>query len=240
MVGTLEQTETSQRLVIIGTTHVDKSSVERVRKTISGTRPSVVAVELDEERLSALRDPHRDKLDSPVRSGLLPWLLALLERSVGSLTDVFPGSEMLEAVDEAQRVGARVVLIDKPVGTILGDLTSMPLVEKLRIAVDILLALFAIGTRWRTTKLEDASLDWLMAEFDVKYPTLSRILVKERDRYMADKLQEILQSNAGQIVAVVGLGHVNGIRQQLARNEQAPSGEHVEIRYEWTLGTFPR
>ncbi len=82
----------------------------------------MVAVELDEERLFALRDPDRGKLDSPIRSGLLPWLMALLERSVGSLTDVFPGSEMLEAVDEAERVGAKTIMIDRPIQSILKEI----------------------------------------------------------------------------------------------------------------------
>jgi pheromone shutdown protein TraB len=236
----LEQKRTSQRLAVVGTTHVDKSSVERVRRTISETQPSIVALELDEERLWALRDPDRGRLDSPVHSGLLPWLLALLERSVGHLTDVFPGSEMLEAAEEAQRVGARVVMIDKPIATILRELGSMPFLEKVKIGVDVVVALFTIGTRRRSTQLADASLDKLMAEFDAKYPTLSRILVNERDRYMADRLQEILRSTTGQVIAVVGLGHVKGIMQHLASDEQGPSGEPLRITYEWTLGTFPR
>jgi pheromone shutdown protein TraB len=233
----LEQKPVSQRLTVIGTTHVDKSSVERVRRTISETRPAIVAVELDEERLWALKEPDRDRLDSPVHSGLLPWLLALLERSVGSLTDVFPGSEMLEAAEEAQRVGAQVMMIDKPIGTILGDLQGVPFLEKVKIGADILVALFTIGAGRRSTHLADASLDKLMAEFDTKYPTLSRILVKERDRHMAHRLQEILHSTTGPIVAVVGLGHVRGIMQNLARNEPATSGELIQIRYEWTMRT---
>mgnify|MGYP001067196284 CR=1 FL=1 len=229
---------TSRKLAIVGTTHVDKSSVERVRRTISETQPSVVAVELDEERLCALRDPDRDKLDSPVRSGLLPWLLALLERSVGSLTEVFPGSEMLEAVEEAQRVGARVAMIDRPIGAILEDLRNIPRVEKVKIGVDILTALIGIGAKRRIT-LKGADLQKLMAEFDAKYPTLSQILVKERDRYMADRLRKILDSTAGRVVAVVGLGHVSGIVQHLAGQDQTSSRSHSELRYGWTLRIFP-
>lgn len=236
----LERERSHQGLAIVGTSHVDKSSVIRVRRTISEIRPSVVAIELDEERLWTLKDPDRDRLDSPAHSGLLPWLLALLERSVGSLTNVFPGSEMLEAAEEAQRVGARVIMIDKPIGTILRDLGSTPLFEKVKIGVDILVALLTIGTGRRSSQWTDASLDKLMSEFDAKYPTLSRILVKERDRYMAERLQEILRSTTGQVIAVVGLGHVKGITEHLAKSEQAWRGESHKVRYEWTLETLPR
>jgi pheromone shutdown protein TraB len=228
-----------QRLKILGTTHVDKSSVERVRRTISETRPSVVAVELDEERLFALRDPDRGKLDSPMRSGLLPWMMVLLERSIGSLTEVFPGSEMLEAVDEAERVGAKTILIDKRIDSILEEIRDVPLLEKLKISLDVLAALFAISTKRETAQSMKAGLDELMAEFGAKYPTLFRILVTERDRYMADRLQEILDSTTGQVIAVVGLGHLTGIMQHLTMNRQVPSTGDLGVRYEWTLRSFP-
>jgi pheromone shutdown protein TraB len=234
----LEQDQNLQRITILGTTHVDKSSVERVRVTISDVRPSVVAVELDEERLIALRDPDRDKLDSPIRSGLLPWLLALLERSVGSLTEVFPGSEMLEAVDEAERVGAKTIMIDRPIQSILKEIGEVPLLEKLRIGLDVVAALFAISTGRTTTHVTKSDFDELIADFEAKYPTLFRILVKERDQYMADRLQEIMESTTGPVIAVVGLGHVKGIKQHLALGRQAPSKADFGLRYEWTLRSF--
>jgi len=217
---------------------VDKTSIERVRRTVSEVRPSIVAVELDEERLWALRDPDRGKMDSPIHSGLLPWLMALLERSVGSLTDVFPGSEMLEAVDEAERVGAKTVMIDKPIASILVEIRSIPWLERLRIGFDVLAALFAMSTKRETTQLMKTKFDDLMAEFSVKYPTLFRILVKERDLFMASKLQEILDHTTGPVVAVVGLGHVDGILRHLAANRESPNADSG-VRYEWALGAFP-
>ena len=199
----------------------------------------MVAVELDEERLWALRDPDRDKMDSPIHTGLLPWLMALLERSVGSLTDVFPGSEMLEAVDEAERVGAKTIMIDKPIDSILAGIRNIPWLERLRIGFDVLAALFAMSTKRGTTQLAKGKFDDLMAEFRVKYPTLFRILVEERDLFMASRLQEILDHTTGSVVAVVGLGHVNGILGRLAANREAPNANSVGVRYEWTLGPFP-
>ena len=199
----------------------------------------MVAVELDEERLKALRDPDRGKLDSPIRTGLLPWLLALLERSVGSLTDVFPGSEMLEAVDEADRVGAKTIMIDKPIDSILEEIRNVPLLEKSKIGFDVLVALFAITTKRNTTELTKTGLDSLLAEFGAKYPILFRILVKDRDQYMADRLQEILDSTTGPVIAIVGFGHVKGITQHLAMNRQARITSSPGLRYEWTLVALP-
>jgi pheromone shutdown protein TraB len=196
----------------------------------------VAAVELCEERLDALRDPRREKLGLPSASGFLPWLLAVLEKALGSLSEVFPGSEMLEAVQEAERVGANVVLIDRPIRLVLQDMKRIPSVEKARIGLDVLRALFTISTKRNATRL-NGSLDGLMAEFDAEYPTLSRILVKERDEYMAIKIGEILNSTQGKIVAVVGLGHVRGITQYLAQQRQSLASNHCGTKYSWTLET---
>ena len=155
------------------------------------------------------------------------------------MTDVFPGSEMLEAVDEAERTEAKTVMIDKPIGSILEEIRNVPLMEKLKIGFDALAALFAIATKRKTAQLTTTGLDSLMAEFGARYPTLFRILVKERDRYMACRLQEILDSTIGPVIAVVGLGHVDGIMRHLAMNRQAPSAGHLGVRFEWTLRSLP-
>jgi pheromone shutdown protein TraB len=199
----------------------------------------VVAVELCEERLWALRDKERDRVGLPINSGLLPWLLTLLERAVGSVTDVFPGSEMLGAVEEAERVGSQIALIDRPITLILEGLRSIPLAEKVKIGVDAVAALFTIRSGRKAIFSANQDLDKVMTEFNAKYPTLSRILVQERDRYMADRLQEILRLTSGRVVAVVGLGHVKGIMQDLDQSERALGGEHLRVRYEWTLEGFP-
>lgn len=154
------------------------------------------------------------------------------------MTGVFPGSEMLEAVDEAERVGAKTIMIDKPIDSILQEIRSVPLLERFKIGFDVLAALFAIVTKRNTTDLTKTGLDSLMAEFGAKYPTLFRILVKDRDQFMADRLQEILDTTAGSVIAIVGFGHVKGITQHLAMNRQARPTSGPGLRYEWTLSAL--
>jgi pheromone shutdown protein TraB len=55
---------------------------------------------------------------------------------------------------------------------------------------------------------------------------------------MADRLQEIMESTTGPVIAVVGLGHVKGIKQHLAIGRQAPSKADFGLKYEWTLRSF--
>jgi pheromone shutdown protein TraB len=142
---------------------------------------------------------------------------------------------MLEAVDEAERVGARTIMIDRPIQLILREIGEVPLREKLKIGLDVVAALFAISTRRQTTELAKSDLDKLIAEFEAKYPTLFRILVKERDQYMGDRLQELLDSTSGPVIAVVGLGHVKGIKEHLALGRQARGTSGYGLRYEWTM-----
>src|SRR3989441_11015187 len=86
------------RLVIVGTVHVDPSSVSQARDVISSVRPGVVALELDETRLRALIDPSTRNVGAVGRvasSGLSVLLMAVLERFAGRLTGSAPGMEML-------------------------------------------------------------------------------------------------------------------------------------------------
>jgi pheromone shutdown protein TraB len=56
---------------------------------------------------------------------------------------------------------------------------------------------------------------------------------------MASRLQEILDHTTGPVIAVVGLGHVDGIMRHLDVNREASGPFSVGVRYEWTLGTSP-
>lgn len=165
-------------------------------------------------------------------------MIALLEKTVGDVTEVFPGTEMMEAVDAARNAGSRVFLIDKPIRQILNDIRRVPFLEKLRIGADVVIALFAVQTKCRGSEILKPTFEQLMTEFEKKYPTLSRILVDDRDRYMADRLQEILNSTSGRVVAIVGFGHVRGISRILRPVEKGVPAKEEGLRYDWTIEGF--
>ena len=208
------------RLSLIGTIHVDPKSASFVRDTILRIRPEVVALELDEGRLAALENPGR----ATGRGGGGSFLaMMLLERFAGEMTGSPPGSEMLRAVEAARAVGARVQFIDLPIGMTVGSLRGLPLKEKVRLGVDSLVsvALLPFGG-FNLSKLTENLEDQLRL-FRLRYPMLSRLLLDVREENMVAKIRDIMYSTTGQVIAVVGFGHMKSLAKSLASIQMKPA-----------------
>lgn len=199
------------RLIIIGTVHVDPSSASMVRETIVRLKPEVVALELDQARLMALENPGAQRS----RGGGLSFLImALLEKYAGQLTGSAPGMEMLEAAKAAQQAGSRVTFIDVPIASTAAALKKLPRKEKARLLIDGLASLLVLpfsGLNNWSKVTEDVGSQ--IEAFRKRYPVLSRILIDSREEYMIKGLTWIMDHTSGQVVAVVGFGH----RDSLAR-----------------------
>src|SRR5712691_108428 len=148
------------RLVLVGTIHVDPASAIFVRETVRNVRPEVVALELDAERLRALQNHSTTR--PTLSSGGSFLAMALLEKFAGQLTGSTPGLEMLEAVTAAEAVGARVELIDRPIGVTIAGIRRLPLKEKLMIGVDgaasLLLLPFGVADLTKLTEEMESQL----------------------------------------------------------------------------------
>lgn len=221
-------------VTLVGTAHVSKKSVEDVREVIREIQPDVVCIELDEARLEALQEPDRWR-DLPlldlIREGKGPQLLAQVllssyQQRIGEATGVRPGEEMLVAVQEAEAIGAEVVLTDREVGiTLRRALKAMGLREKLRIAWEMTKAALGeageeIGAEEIDELLEEDALTAAMEELARMAPSASHVLIDERDGYMATGIQEVADETEGQVVAVLGAGHLKGVRQRIEDDQR--------------------
>lgn len=142
------------------------------------------------------------------------WLLARVSQSL----EVMPGEEFRAALGAAQRVGAQVVLGDRPVSVTLARLwEALSGWEKARLIGHLLWTgtslLEADSLRAEIEALKETdALTEAIREFGKTFPGLIRPLLTERDLYMTHVLQR-LAANATTVVAVVGAGHLPGIRQ---------------------------
>ena len=219
-------------IALIGTAHVSEKSIREVEEAIDRFRPDVVAVELDERRFKALQQPEAERKDIQIKELLkgnnvfvfmLQWLLAYVQRKVGMEAGVRPGAEMLAAVEAARRRGMAVALIDRDIGITLSRVwNKMKLREKLRILYSLVLAMLGIGTE--EIDLEEITKDDVVEELlgELKHyaPSMSTVLVDERNAYLAHNLLEIGKTK--RVLAVIGAGHREGIRHYLEHPEQIP------------------
>ncbi|MBS7643475.1 TraB/GumN family protein [Candidatus Bathyarchaeota archaeon] len=206
-------------LRIIGVSHVDPDGLNRIQHEIRESKPSVVALELCPQRLAALKNIEkgygRSGLAFPI-GGIIGLLIALLEKTAGERTGVLPGSEMLTAIKEAENIKATVEPIDQPILITLQKLSTIPFWEKVKFTTDAIKTLLSLvlASKNEVTKINTTE---ILKGFKTRYPNLHRILVEERNAYMTKRLKNILQQAKGLVVAIIGLGHLTGITEIMAK-----------------------
>lgn len=204
-------------ITIIGTAHVFDIS-ERLRDEILSRNPSVVAVELDKQRYVALRSEGDGKQDVP----LMYRAMSILQKKIADDFGVKVGSEMLTAIETAKELGAGVAFIDLPADvTFKKMMGAMSIKEKIYFVAGMVAGLFTSKERVEKEmkRYEKNEADY-MDILEKNMPSISRVLIDERNIYMAENLKE-LDRRFDSVVAVVGDGHVSGLLKEL-------EGEGVE------------
>ena len=211
-------------LRILGTAHVATASVEAVRHHIAEYQPDIVAVELCKSRHDALTSDRRlDKegLLKVVKEGKAPLvliqsLLAAEQRKLGLDEGQQPGAELIAAVEEAKAAGLEVALVDRDIQvTLRRAWKNMRFIEKFR----VLKSLLAQGDAEEevpdvNTLLDDSDLlSSLMEELRGFSPGAGKVLIDERDEYLATKISAL--NSDKKVLAVVGAGHLEGIERYL-------------------------
>ncbi|MFQ6130029.1 MAG: TraB/GumN family protein [Candidatus Hadarchaeaceae archaeon] len=213
------------RLFLVGVAHVLPKSTMEVERVIAEEKPDIVAVELCPARYLALtRGPKRPSILEIMRAGrvklsLLSSLLYLLQKKFSQQTGMPAGEEMLVAIRYAQKIGARVELIDRDISITLQRLIDrMSWWEKLRLVAELLLGLLPFGKRVELERLTDEQIvAYLLNELKLASPTAYQVLIRERDVYMASRVAMLLSASTGKVACVVGAGHVPGIYERLSR-----------------------
>jgi pheromone shutdown-related protein TraB len=216
-----------KEIILLGTAHVSKESVQLVRNVIEKEKPDTVCVELCEARYQSIRQ--KDKwLDTDIikvikekKSFLLlsNLLLASFQKRIADKFDIVPGAEMIKAIDAAEAAGADIHLADRNIRiTLAKTWRAMGLWGKVKLLFQMVLSMGEIGDiseeDIEKMKQEDV-LETLLADVGRSLPVLKDILIDERDQYLTHKIRT---APGEKIVAVVGAGHVPGIKKYWEAN----------------------
>lgn len=222
-----------RRIVLIGTAHVSRESVDEAVAAIANEQPDMVCVELDENRWRSMTSPDAwEKTDiiKIIKDGKAFLLLATLalsafQKRMGMDSGVKPGEEMIAAVRAAEAAGIPYAFCDRDVQTTLRRAWGRSnFWNKSKLMAQLIASAF--GTEKpdaaEIEKLKNKSeLDQMMNELAEYLPSVKETLIDERDRYLAARIW----SSAGQkIVAVIGAGHADGVVSWLERMAGSPSG----------------
>ena len=183
-----------------------------IRSTIQARRPAIVGVELDPARFQALQTPENRRPAFGVYA-----ILAYVQRRIASEYGTQAGGEMIAAARAASDVGARLAFLDLDSRAVLSRLMrAMSGRERVKFALSILGGLFVRrSTVERELKRFEADEGAFIAELARDFPAVKRVLIDERNVHMAQALR-VLEADHGSVLAVVGEGHVEGLRALLS------------------------
>ena len=140
-----------KQVILVGTAHVSKQSVDEVRQAITEHEPEVVAVELCQNRYNVLKNPKNwqetdiIKIIKEKKAGFLfaNLVLASFQKRIGEKLGIRPGQEMKEAIDVAEAGNLQVALIDRSVQTTLQRAwRKLSFTEKFKLFFSSLAAIF--------------------------------------------------------------------------------------------------
>lgn len=219
-----------REIILVGTAHVSQKSVELVHEVIETEQPDSVCVELDEKRFESLSQKDRwQNLDIKeiIRKKQLSTLmvnltLASYQKKLGDQLGVLPGSELLEAAKTAQAHNIPISLCDRDVRVTLRRAWKKTSIFKKGYLLASLFASLFDNTKIDEEKLDELkdsdALSELLNEMGEALPEIKQVLIDERDTFLAEKIK----ATTGQkLVAIVGAGHIQGIKQAIAEDRSS-------------------
>ncbi len=213
-----------KEIILIGTAHVSKKSVDLVSSVILEEKPDTVCVELCESRLKSIRDKDRwrnmdiikvirEKKAFLILSNLL---LASFQKKIGNRLEVMPGAEMLKAIETGKTVGANIEPADRDIRVTLSRTwRATGFFDKIKILYQLLLSqgeLDKINEAEIEKMKERDALQSILSEIEKTMPSLRDIIIDERDRFRSHRIKN---AKGKKIAAAVGAGHIPGIKKYI-------------------------
>ncbi|WP_432663096.1 TraB/GumN family protein [Wukongibacter baidiensis] len=213
-----------KKIILVGTAHVSKHSVDEVKEIIEREQPDTVCVELCKSRYDSILDKDRwANMDivKIVKDGkallfLINLILSAYQKKMSKQLGVQPGQEMIQGIESAKEVEAELVLADRNIDiTFKRILASISLWDKIKLLFQLIFSIFKDEeiTEEDLDKIKSEDmLDSALKEMSESMPKLKTPLVDERDKYLAQKIKE---APGEKIVAVLGAAHIPGIKKEI-------------------------
>jgi len=192
---------------------------------------ATVAVELCPNRYNGLVNPEtmaNMDLFKVIKEGKTFMVMASLalgayQQRIAEEFGIEPGAEMRMAIEQAKELNYEVVLIDRDIGTTLKRVyANVPWWKKMMIFSGLIASVVSredVSEEEIERLKEGDILETTFAQFAEQEKDLFGPLIDERDQYMAARLEEaVLEHDHQNILAVVGAGHLQGIKSYLQQH----------------------
>jgi len=230
-------------VTLLGTAHVSEASVKAVEKLIQEIKPDTVCVELCETRMRSIVDPDSWKKQDIFKVFkerkmyllLSSLILSSFQKKLGK-GEIKPGDELRKAITEANLIGARVVLVDREVQTTLKrSWGNVSFFSKVYLS-SVLLTSLIVKEEVTAEKIEEMKREDVLKDIFTNLPSqfdeVKKVIIDERDRYLAQKIREASKTSK-KLIAVVGAGHLQGIMNYIYSEQEISSLEEIPESKFW-------
>lgn len=226
-----------KEITLVGTAHVSQDSVDEVARIIDEVSPDRICVELDAGRYKSKTEPQGwEDLDlkSVMKENkgfllLANMALSSYQKKLGKQMGVSPGDEIMGAATLASERGIPLSFCDREIQVTFKRAWRLSNGwNKIKLISSLLTAVFSSEEvsneeieRLKETNVLQSMLDEMAEEL----PTVKRVLIDERDEYLASK---IYTAEGSRLVAVVGAGHAPGLVAHMQRLEAGSVSSQVD------------
>ncbi|MFW5799631.1 MAG: TraB family protein [Spirochaetota bacterium] len=214
-------------ITLIGTAHVSKKSAEDVYEVVNELNPDIIGIELDDKRYKAIisdkikKDLNLEDIINSIYEGKLlerifTYILSIPQNRLSEKFNIKPGAEMLKGIELAKEKGIELLLLDRD-----ASITISRLINAIPIWVMPLLSISAIFSIFTIEFISESDIEKLRTGEELEkftemasqyFPELKKVLIDERDKIIA---KNILENPANSIVAILGAGHIKGVKKYL-------------------------
>lgn len=205
-------------ITIIGTGHVFNLT-QQLLDIFDKEQPEIVCIELDKQRYDALLLKQASPQEYKKQEKNVPIIYKLLSKfqeGMAKQYGVQAGSEMITAINYAQSHQLPVLFIDMNAQQMFSNmLKKMTVREKLKLMLSGFGGFFISKKRVdKELKNFEQNFDTYIDQIGTKFPTIKKVLIDERNNYMAQQLTKASEQYV-KIIAVVGDGHIPGLSKLL-------------------------
>lgn len=216
-----------KNIILIPTAHVSVESVKLVKDTIDKFNPDSICVELDEGRYNNIINSKAWKntniidiiKQKKVTLLIANLILSAYQANIAKKLKTKPGAEMMQGINSANELNKNLVLADRDIQITFKRIwRKMKFLEKCKLIFSFVFSKDGeedISEEDLEELIKRENLENVIIDMGKEYPQIAKVLLHERDKYLAYKIKN---APGQKIIAILGAAHSLGVEKEIYKN----------------------
>lgn len=216
-----------KNIILIPTAHVSVESVKLVKDTIDEFNPDSICVELDEGRYNNIINSKAWKntniidiiKQKKVTLLIANLILSAYQANIAKKLKTKPGAEMMQGINSANELNKNLVLADRDIQITFKRIwRKMKFLEKCKLIFSFVFSKDEeenISEEDLEELIKRENLENVIIDIGKEYPQIAKVLLHERDKYLAYKIKN---APGEKIIAILGAAHSLGVEKEIYNN----------------------